>query len=114
MTTRKYSAGELADFLEYDVLQNYMQATASVEDYETVEQAAEMLRSMEWRPIETAPKDGTPVILYVDDICIEGYWGVVDYDEINRPLCFWTYAGNAELYENPTHWMPLPAGPEVV
>jgi hypothetical protein len=76
-----------------------------------------------WQPIETAPKDGTWVLLT---------GGVIDYgweygeekprcvvgqfkpggDGSNGPWQFaWYDGGYYGAYENPTHWMPLPASP---
>jgi hypothetical protein len=80
-----------------------------------------------WQPIETAPKDGTVIDLYVGGE-FEGrrascYWGKPEHDcgehgrycdsdwhdlddgwvdDLNEPLASW---------EQPTHWMPLPAAP---
>lgn len=64
-----------------------------------------------WRPIETAPKDGTGVLVYLPDFCRvreawfceeTGLWPADDpYDEDGEPC-------NVGL---PTHWMPLPAAP---
>lgn len=64
---------------------------------------------MQWQPIETALKDGTPVIVFCPDnhpeeqvMCGQwysyagGFWGIhIDDQRIE-----------------PTHWMPLPAPPE--
>ena len=60
-----------------------------------------------WRPIETAPKDGTPVLLgfpgYLHAMhghYEDGIWGQLDSD-----------FGFEHLPTQPTHWMPLPAPP---
>ncbi len=70
----------------------------------------------DWRPIETAPKDGTRIIIFgsVTDMEPEprmGWWG--DYDaagELGEPL--WVDDDGSEI-EGATHWMPLPSPPEV-
>lgn len=56
----------------------------------------------EWQPIETAPKDETRVLL--------GRAGVPSLH-----TAFWRggvwHCGNLSYFNNPTHWMPLPAPP---
>lgn len=61
----------------------------------------------EWQPIETAPKDGTPLLLGFPNNChaLVGHceddlWGQLDEDFGFEP---WPMA--------PTHWMPLPNPP---
>jgi hypothetical protein len=60
----------------------------------------------DWRPIGTAPADGTNVLVGKWVIC-EGeplfYQGVSWYSET------WKWGGNEP--PNPTHWQPLPAPP---
>lgn len=74
-----------------------------------------------WQPIETAPKDGTPVILWTvwvgDEISPDpfsevqiGYWDhgndlPASHDFSRRPE--WV----VQRIGVPTHWMPLPAAP---
>ena len=57
---------------------------------------------MEWRAIDTAPKDGSEVILAGK--WLSGKWEV-------RPGRYlatrWPYVGQGQ----PTHWMPLPTPP---
>jgi len=68
---------------------------------------------MEWQPIETAPKDGTPVLGYADGGIATvtwiqsttygawaGSWGLLLPGTDSENLMWW-----------PTHWMPLPAPP---
>lgn len=60
---------------------------------------------MKWQPIETAPKDGTDILLgFAND---------------NRPAVVAGWYDNWEEYDTinvvkgrPTHWMPLPEAPE--
>jgi len=56
---------------------------------------------MEWQPIETAPKDGTVIIVYAPDFFQTAAWT----DGI------WTNASESWLGDV-THWMPLPEPPK--
>ena len=59
----------------------------------------------QWQPIETAPKDGTSILLGwsgVDAQC--GRWVRSGYRN-----GFW--ADHGAIFTNPTHWQPLPAPP---
>jgi len=55
-----------------------------------------------WQPIETAPRDGTPVLAYWPGEA--AMFGVVmwDGDDWRESEYVWRY---------PTHWMPLPQPP---
>ena len=78
--------------------------------------AINALPGVGWQPIETAPKDGTWVLLT---------GGLIDYgwDRDTQPLVVagqfvgtvwqfaWCDGGYYGEYENPTHWMPLPDAP---
>jgi hypothetical protein len=60
-----------------------------------------------WQPIETAPKDGTRVLLYIDEDegpCI-GKW---DIDFWQKPN--WCMEAG-DYWSGATHWQPLPAPP---
>lgn len=78
---------------------------------------------MDWQPIETAPKDGTPVLLYGE--WAGEIWGVFDEPSMEVGL----YAGSGDYARQgflwaatggdayatwckPSHWMPLPAPPK--
>lgn len=58
-----------------------------------------------WQPIETAPKDGTSILL------ADNYGGM--------QICWWdSYDWRHDLddvcstFDDPTHWMPLPPSPK--
>ena len=66
---------------------------------------------MEWQPIETAPKDGSIVLLYEDGFVYEGSalenskrWTEVGYGFVGCGCC----ADSPK----PTHWMPRIALPK--
>lgn len=65
---------------------------------------------MEWQPIETAPKDGTAILLWPcwsDEIVYAGKW--YDGKVKNAWVTQW---GNQALPGKITHWMPLPEPPQ--
>lgn len=63
-------------------------------------------------PIETAPKDGGPLLLWVDTD--DGGEAMTLYRNADGE---WLYDGEptycASFYIKPTHWMPLPAAPSL-
>lgn len=69
----------------------------------------------DWRPIESAPKDGGSVLLFVgsDILDVPGaasgsYYGTADDGTVTWRLDY----DCAQHVINPTHWMPLPAAPK--
>ncbi len=58
---------------------------------------------MDWRPIETAPKDGTPMLLWDGFNVFQGWWNGEWVAERNLSPRPWTNA-----------WMPLPEPPTSV
>jgi hypothetical protein len=69
----------------------------------------------EWRPLETAPKDGTPVLVFREDagVFTAHYAAAVDFvkDGDCEPQ-WWTIDGQDLMADLPTHWMPLPEPPK--
>ena len=83
---------------------------------------------MIWQPIETAPEDGTHVLLLIKDyeyggdysihekrpvnVAIEGWWDadIAEWRVVVLPShgCDCCSAPNSD----PTHWMPIPGLPE--
>lgn len=71
---------------------------------------------MEWKPIETAPKDGTVILLYGSEgftlakwshLWNYSFWVAISGNE----KCF-TYDECYVEISDPTHWMPLPDSPQ--
>jgi hypothetical protein len=76
----------------------------------------------EWQPIETAPKDGTPILARLGPFVYIVFWS--DDSKLKSPIPWWEM-GSAEWENNkwigyheeyyaasPTHWMALPEGPK--
>lgn len=62
---------------------------------------------MKWQPIETAPKDGTIVLVYAKET---QEYAIVFWNRYYRE---WNQRSmEEEELESPTHWMPLPEAPE--
>lgn len=76
---------------------------------------SEVVFTPEWQPIETAPKDGSAVLLCDGCAMMVASWG---HDSLfNHEPKKWVYGeceGNynwRQSFESPTHWMPLPEPP---
>lgn len=84
----------------------------------------------EWQAIETAPRDGTRLLLWCvsatpdegppeEDICAVGYWDADErfWDRETRSHVTGRWIGKPDtyyaIYLTPTHWMPLPRPPKV-
>lgn len=70
-----------------------------------------------WRPISSAPKDGTPILITrPTDFMLEEGWHVVRwggaYDDID---CVWLVEDGKHQHAlrgpDPSHWQPLPSPP---
>jgi hypothetical protein len=77
----------------------------------------------DWQPIETAPKDGTPILLFTPGVRSSavgpvgvGRWvesQTVKYGRIVDDRRYWLVNGLvlALPHDKPSHWMPLPPPP---
>ena len=62
----------------------------------------------EWQPIETAPKDGTEIILSYSDGLIIGFWHDALEDWVS-----WVWSDNCtQMIFKVNYWMPLPEPPK--
>ncbi len=69
---------------------------------------------MEWQPIETAPRDGSSVLLFDGERVSYGGWIDVEAQGCEESEADLISEGwwSVDLRENaPTHWMPLPDPP---
>jgi hypothetical protein len=102
------------------ILQRHFGPVSSIEDVEAVEvyiteiiqaqrqAAVEEYKQSQWQPIETAPKDGTEVLLYEKGSINIGCYDWCEFE--NGSFKHWT--GLSDSLENPTHWQPLPTPPQ--
>lgn len=88
------------------------------------ESAWQAALASQWQPIETAPKDGTEMILSNGVAVQQGWWidnpgGTTEYRDADGNyvgqhddegyLGWWDVGGG--MLPEPTHWMPLPPSP---
>lgn len=65
-----------------------------------------------WQPIETAPRDGTRLLLWWNERAMISFWadrvGFKGWQPVSGEVL---NVGNRAMW-NPTHWMPLPEPPK--
>ncbi len=65
-----------------------------------------------WRPIETAPKDGTKVLVFCPHD--SPFQAVANYHRQESPEWVgWVESYDGEDIWPPSHWMPLPPAPPI-
>lgn len=87
---------------------------AAIEQY-----AAERVAG-QWQPIETAPRDGSRILIHMPEASRlkvqEAYW-VTPWEDARDEQCYWSTPhgpagrGYTILPVAVTHWMPLPDAP---
>jgi hypothetical protein len=89
----------------------YLEVRKNAVDIVMLAALADRLEAREgWRDIESAPKDGSVVLLgypphpRIDRSVYEGRW--------NRAQNTWTSCNGFILHSDATHWMPLPPAPQ--
>ena len=73
-----------------------------------------LAESESWRPIETAPHDGTDVLVWNGDVRTISMWGKVSHVPTYGWLdMVWADIEDADLLDpQPSYWMPLPEPPK--
>lgn len=79
---------------------------------EAADKIDELWSSMEWRPIETAPKDGSSIMAVVDGKITTAYWSADGWIWVLSVIPWICDALDGMV--SPTHWMPLPNGPDLI
>lgn len=84
-------------------------ASAPAAEY-SVDDICSMALAANWRPIETALKDDTRILLFTRRHgCLVGTWrGSIGWVALNHVSGYALLNG---ALEEPKHWMPLPAAP---
>lgn len=80
------------------------------DDLSVADEAADRIEAMQaWQPIDTAPTDGTHVLLFCERATVKitgGYYSDHPHDHC------WIAGGYMRKgKQKPTHWMPLPDAP---
>lgn len=66
-----------------------------------------MFPTADWQPIETAPCDGTPVLLF------HPAWNTLAVGMHHGDCAVWQHP-DGDLLSTPTHWTPLPQPPRII
>ena len=69
---------------------------------------------MEWQPIETAPRNGTRVMLWHPRWVDGPDFGQFDKEPFDEPgcyACWYTPIDGSNFEPQPTHWAPMPKPP---
>ena len=73
--------------------------------------------SLNWNLIETAPKDGTHILLWDGAKRVLAFWGeyengwMVPWEDDNLLSSAHNNEGEYAQVRNPSHWIPLPEAP---
>ena len=71
-----------------------------------------MMTDNEWQPMETAPKDGEEILVFLPPnlIKIANYYKD-EFSKKPRPYWRWSHITKFNRARRPTHWMTLPEEP---
>ena len=114
MTTPSESAmTKLAAIETWPTLTHSQQMTIAVVPALTSSEAAAIRERLEWRPIETAPKDGTAVLCLAADGTVRVGRRKLSFEKSGKYECFRSdeHAPGHSWSIIPTHWQPLPEPP---
>lgn len=67
---------------------------------------------MGWQPIETAPKDGSEILVSLTHSLGDDEWENVRWVDTYFDGGWFWYRNRIDIPFPPTHWIPLPTPPE--
>lgn len=86
-----------------DISKNHEAGLIPVSTLIVLGQAAQALEAQEWRDIESAPKDGTRVLLFVPPYGPS----TGHFEDSSLSVPHWIMHSVLNKEANPTHWKPL-------
>ncbi|MCR4374194.1 MAG: hypothetical protein NUW22_05035 [Acidobacteria bacterium] len=95
------SEAELRSTSTQEALSWHQRGMDDADDANHFDALAALLEAQQWQPITTAPKDGTPVVLYMGD------WLEPCFLAAHYAGASWLVGQHATV-DGPTHWFPLP------
>lgn len=82
-------------------------------DYARLKAKVERLEKLSWQPIETAPMDGSSVLVYLSNAIDTSWAQVAHWSEECQCWCEWDHDADQPLRGlEITHWMPYPDRPK--
>jgi len=113
MATQCFTPDDLLRQAENNSIISENQRGAEIAMLEWAAQRITELENVVWQPIETAPRDGTWVVLTDGSAVGVAYWGGT-YFGSDPAWVVYAHRSEFELchVDKPTHWMPLPTPPE--
>jgi len=98
---------------QFMLLENGNRVYRAIITEEQYNQARAAIAVMRWRPIETAPKDGTEILAYLITSCESiVYMDIILWSAVGADKdCGWLTCHGVEVYSTPIRWMPLPPQP---
>lgn len=91
---------------------HYPQAKASWAAWQVARALPAAAAPSGWLPIESAPKDGSDILLFGGGVVYIGSWADVLNEFLSQVLDWHPPGCPAEDEPIPTHWAPLPAAPD--
>ena len=123
MTRNENAINVLTEVLDYAIEHGLGIADRALaaEALNTLHEALKASPGCGWLPIESAPKDGTRIMLWNGgDEPVFAHWDTsLEWGKGSRPVNDWVsdwltvdgYDAGADRVHSPTHWQPLPSDP---